>query len=122
VKRFCLLFCLCLAVGCGPYLKTPDPPKPLNAASQGQEYLLGIATAFETAAISFENHEPAIKINETLGDQQKAARLKAFTPLMAELTATRPKSAASDSEREAADTKSAELLRKWASQLREVAK
>lgn len=116
------LVCLTI-IGCGEWTTSSTPPKPepvkiSDASDCVREYAAGIADAFDAAATSFEQHEPSIKINEALGDSQKAARLKAFTPLMAELNKTRPASNASESEREAADIETAALLRKWASQIR----
>lgn len=125
ILRLTLLAVVVAVSGCGDWTKqrTPEPLKPLpqdNAAVAVQDYVTGLAAAFDEAADSFEKHQSPIAINERLGDAQRDARLKAFTPLMAALNATRPASDASDSEREAADLKSAALLRKYANQCRGV--
>jgi len=117
---------LLLVIGCGNWTVPVDHPKPTpkpiptvhDAGEQARLYLIGIADAFDTAAASYDAHQPSKSINEILGDQQREARLKAFTPLMEELNATRPASDVIDSEREEYDAKSAALLRKWASQIR----
>lgn len=119
-----LLLISLLAIGCGPWTKVtepvdpPSPPAVHDARTQADEYLAKLADAFDAAGDSYENHEPSTDICEKLGDAQRDARLAAFTPLMEELNRTRPKSSASDAEREAADHVSAALLHKWAEQIR----
>ena len=125
MRRLYPLFLL-LVIGCGDWTVPVEQPKPTpkptptvrDAGEQARLYLIGIADAFDVAADSYDAHQSSKSINETLGDQQREARLKAFTPLMEELNATRPASDVSDSEREEYDAKSSALLRKWSSQIR----
>lgn len=125
MRRLYPLFLL-LVIGCGDWTVPVDQPKPTpkpaptvhDAGDQAKLYLNGVADAFDTAAASYDAHQPSAQINDTMGNQQRDARLNAFTPLMEELNATRPASDVSDSEREEYDAKSSALLRKWASQIR----
>lgn len=125
VRRLYPLFLL-LVIGCGDWTVPVDQSKPTpkptptvhDAGDQAKLYLSELADAFDVAASGYESHQQSKAINETFGDQQRDARLKAFTPLMLELNATRPASDVSDSEREEYDAKSSALLRKWASQIR----
>lgn len=123
--RLAPLLCLML-VGCGPLFidgSAPSPePKPtpviVTADRCLADYGSGLADTFERAAEQFEQHQPANQIAETMGDSQRDARLRAFMPLMEQLSEANPTDTASNSERDAADLVRASLLRRWAAELR----
>ncbi len=123
--RLAPLLCLML-VGCGPlfiddsgFAPPPKPPLVIVTADRClADYGSGLAETFERAAEQFERHEPANQIAESMGDSQRDARLRAFMPLMEQLSEANPTDTASDSERDAADLARASLLRRWAAELR----
>lgn len=123
--RLAPLLCL-FAVGCGPMFSDgphvePQPQPTVATADQClRDYGRGLADTFEVAAHQFEQHQPSTKIAEQMGDSQRDARVRAFLPLMEQLTAANPTDTVSGSERDAADIARAQLLRKWAAELRGV--
>lgn len=119
----CLAFLVgaLLVVGCDSLWESPPkpvppaPPTPVvvvetDAKACLEEYGRRLADTFEASAAAFEKREPPMSVIKQMADDQQAARINAFMPLMKKLNEFNG--------RPDADAARSKQLREWAKQLR----
>ena len=89
------VFLLLFACGCGNWTTQPIKPpdttptpikRPADATACLAEYGKGLAVVFRESADAFDSGGMSVsEVAEKMGDDQKAARVEAFLPLMEKL-------------------------------------